>query len=85
MSTLNPRRKRAIFKRDGYHCQLCGGTVHSLQSWPPGVARHRNNIATIDHIVPVSQGGSGCRENLRTLCLACHRRVTHAMHTGGQA
>lgn len=31
----------------------------------------------MDHVVPVAEGGGGCGlENLRTLCLPCHRRET---------
>jgi hypothetical protein len=30
-----------------------------------------------DHVVPVAEGGGSCGlENLRTLCLGCHRRAT---------
>jgi 5-methylcytosine-specific restriction endonuclease McrA len=33
-----------------------------------------------DHVVPVVEGGGGCRlENLRTLCVPCHKRVTRAL------
>ncbi|KAI7748958.1 hypothetical protein M8C21_011089, partial [Ambrosia artemisiifolia] len=32
-----------------------------------------------DHIVPVYRGGGECRlENMRTLCIACHAKVTAA-------
>lgn len=30
----------------------------------------------IDHIIPHSEGGSMTEENLRTLCIPCHRKVT---------
>lgn len=34
----------------------------------------------MDHIVPVVEGGGGCGlDNLRTLCLACHRAETAAL------
>ena len=29
-----------------------------------------------DHIVPVVEGGDSCLENMRTLCIPCHRGVT---------
>ena len=33
-----------------------------------------------DHMVPVVEGGGGSNlTNLRTLCLECHRKVTHAL------
>jgi 5-methylcytosine-specific restriction endonuclease McrA len=30
----------------------------------------------VDHIIPFSAGGSCDMENLRTLCMPCHHRVT---------
>jgi len=29
-----------------------------------------------DHIIPISQGGSGKRDNLQLLCKLCHREKT---------
>lgn len=34
-----------------------------------------------DHIIPVSEGGGACGlENIRTLCIPCHKEVTRQMH-----
>ena len=42
-----------------------------------GIPRHRSRFWDIDHIVPVVEGGgSSGPENLRTLCLKCHKQVT---------
>ncbi len=39
--------------------------------------RQRKSLWDADHIVPVIEGGGECDlDNLRTLCLRCHRRVT---------
>lgn len=39
--------------------------------------RTRKSLWDADHIVPVAEGGGQCDlENLRTLCLRCHRMVT---------
>ena len=37
----------------------------------------RSSLWDADHIVPVAEGGGECDlDNLRTLCLKCHRAVT---------
>lgn len=34
----------------------------------------------VDHVVPVVEGGGGCGlENLRTLCICCHKKETKAL------
>jgi 5-methylcytosine-specific restriction enzyme A len=39
--------------------------------------RMRKSLWDADHILPVSEGGGECDlDNIRTLCLRCHRRVT---------
>ena len=51
--------------RDGGKCAICG-TVDIY--WE------------MDHIIPVVEGGGDCGlENLRTLCVPCHRRETAAL------
>src|SRR5262249_30993667 len=40
----------------------------------------RSSLWDADHIVPVVEGGGECDlENLRTLCLICHRQQTLAL------
>lgn len=48
----------AVYKRDGYACKHCG-THEDL---------------SIDHIFPVSKGGTNDLENLQTLCRPCNSR-----------
>jgi HNH endonuclease len=56
-----PKRIRfAVFKRDGFTCQYCG-------AHPPDV------ILEIDHIEPISEGGSNDESNLATACTSCNR------------
>ncbi|MBK5146032.1 HNH endonuclease [Budviciaceae bacterium BWR-B9] len=45
-----------IFKRDGYQCKNCG----------------INKNLTIDHIYPISLGGTSEDKNLQTLCMSCN-------------
>ncbi len=49
--------RKAVFERDGYRCQGCGG-------WED---------LECDHVVPESQGGPTELGNLQALCGACNR------------
>lgn len=49
-----------IFKRDSFTCQYCGAN-------PPNV------VLEVDHIFPVSKGGSDEITNLITSCFDCNR------------
>ena len=84
-----------VFQRDRGVCALCQrNTIHAfselkrsrgakrarlLESW--GLSRtRRKSLWDADHIVPVDEGGGECDlNNLRTLCLICHRRETSAL------
>ena len=54
--------RTAVLERDSYTCQLC----HSP------VITNPDNLAHIDHIVPVSKGGTNDLDNLRCLCAKCN-------------
>lgn len=61
-------QRARILLRNGYTCQICGsgaGDPHPLD--PTKKLRLH-----IDHIVPVSQGGTDEDSNLRVLCSACN-------------
>lgn len=57
-----------ILERNGFTCQLCGRTGGD----PDPTTSDSKVRLVIDHVVPVSQGGSNERENLRVLCTACN-------------
>ena len=52
------RHLPALFERDGKACKQCGCT----------------DLLTIDHVVPLSRGGSNELENLQILCNKCNSR-----------
>lgn len=47
-----------IFERDGFKCKNCG--IHT--------------DLTIDHIIPLSKGGTNEDDNLQVLCRSCNAR-----------
>ncbi len=51
--------------------------VEALAMWGLASIKARRSLWDADHIVPVAEGGGQCDlDNLRTLCLPCHREVT---------
>ena len=55
-----------VFQRDGYRCHLCGKKTNPLKQVPHPKA------PTIDHIVPLSKGGTHEPSNCRTACFRCN-------------
>lgn len=62
-ASVRPDVRRHVLARDGYRCQYCGLDL-----------TQRPADQTVDHIVPVSVGGSSWGENLRAACANCNRR-----------
>lgn len=54
---LGAAARLRVFRRDRFRCVECG----------------EGDDLTVDHIVPVSRGGTNDPENLQTLCARCNR------------
>jgi 5-methylcytosine-specific restriction enzyme A len=84
--------REKVLERDRGICASCGidclhaelqlkrlrgaGRLRALLDWGLG-AGSRRSLWDADHIVPVVEGGGECDlENIRTLCLKCHRAAT---------
>jgi len=53
------------------------GRAQALELWGMKSITARRSLWDADHIRPVAEGGGQCDlDNLRTLCLPCHREVT---------
>ena len=72
--------REVVLARDNYLCQLCheAGVITNLTV---GNRKH-NRSANVDHIIPLSQGGTDALANLQALCLTCHKRKTAAEAKG---
>lgn len=57
---ISERLRFKIFRRDGFICQYCGRVAVEME-------------LSIDHIIPVSKGGTSDFDNLITACLNCNR------------
>jgi 5-methylcytosine-specific restriction endonuclease McrA len=63
------RTARQVIRRDKATCRLCGNDRCMIE---------------VDHIVPVSLGGSGDIDNLRAVCSSCHKLETVKLRREGE-
>jgi 5-methylcytosine-specific restriction endonuclease McrA len=68
-----PVDKRKVFTRDNWRCGICREKVDKRLRWPHQMA------ASLDHVVPLSRGGSHTYAN--TQC--AHSRCNSAKSNGG--
>lgn len=62
-----PYERIAVYERDGWVCQLCGGSIDRQASV-------RSRKATIDHIIPIAKGGADAFDNVQAAHLGCNAR-----------
>lgn len=55
-----------VFERDGWSCYLC------CRATDPDASPFDPSSPTVDHVVPLSQGGAHSLANARTACLHCN-------------
>ncbi len=59
-SPISLKLRMAVFKRDKFVCQYCGACGPNVE-------------LEIDHVLPVSRGGTDEISNLKTSCFNCNR------------
>lgn len=64
--SVEPDKRLAVFKRDGYRCHLCGRKCRQ------DVSTNHQLAPTVDHLVPQDKGGSHAMRNLRTAHRKCN-------------
>ena len=57
---INKKTRFEVFKRDSFTCQYCGKSAPDV-------------VLEVDHIIPVSKGGTNNILNLITSCFDCNR------------
>ncbi|MBZ2166988.1 HNH endonuclease [Methanobacterium spitsbergense] len=67
---IPPAIRHEVFKRDNYRCLECGKT-------------NKETTLHLDHIRPVTQGGSDELDNLQTLCETCNIAKSNRAWKGG--
>ena len=81
--------KWAVDERDARVCKLCGMDMKKEETNWLAKQPDRNKdwlewcrwkklrpVVEYDHIIPFCEGGLTVLENMRTLCVPCHRKVT---------
>ena len=67
--SINYRTRFKVLQRDGCKCCICGAS--------PAIDSHV--VLHIDHVIPVSKGGSSDITNLQTLCSKCNLGKSNLM------
>lgn len=60
--------REEVFEHDGYRCHLCRRKTDTTKQTP------HPRAPTIDHIIPLAQGGKHEQSNCRTACFLCNAR-----------
>lgn len=55
-----------VFVADGYRCHLCNEMTDPRETVP------HPRAPTVDHLIPLSKGGTHERANCRTACFSCN-------------
>lgn len=59
-------KRLKVYERDQWKCYLCGEQLNKDTQVPDPLA------PTLDHVVPISKGGSHTYDNLRCACFKCN-------------
>jgi hypothetical protein len=62
---ISGKVRRRIYERNGYTCHVCGAESGEESGCEPG----KKCRLQIDHIIPISQGGTDEDHNLRAVCV----------------
>lgn len=66
---MPPEKRARILDRDNHTCTFC----HAKEGDPSRINRRKVHLE-VDHIIPLSQGGTHEDANLRSICMDCHKQ-----------
>lgn len=72
---MTPQLREKIKQRDNYTCQICGASA----------LNEKNLLIEIDHVIPISKGGTTTEGNLQALCWRCNRTKGATLTTSSGA
>lgn len=72
-SQLEKIDRLVVFERDGWVCQLCYTEVDKNLKFP------ERGFATLDHVIPLSKGGSHTYSNVQLAHLSCNQTKSNSI------
>lgn len=80
-ATRCPEHAIPTGKRTGQRHRKIAARMKTEQPWCTwcGTPATKGNGLTIDHIIPLSRGGTNARENLTVACYRCNRKKSDAV------
>jgi 5-methylcytosine-specific restriction endonuclease McrA len=66
--------RRGLLSRDGWRCQICGDAIPDV-TWP---TESYLDYGTVDHILPLSEGGAHTWENVQAAHFRCNSQRWYA-------
>ena len=70
----NQKQRFRIYTRDNFSCVKCGRKFDVPKDWNQTSAIHDGEMyLELDHIKPISKGGSNEIENKQAMCEKCNR------------
>lgn len=63
-----------VYERDNYTCVLCGWRPNTIPKDYDGsfTIIDGDRMLTMDHIIPLSKGGTNKKKNFQTTCVVCN-------------
>jgi 5-methylcytosine-specific restriction endonuclease McrA len=81
----NKIHRLIVYEKSNYTCVFCKLKFNPPIGWDKKTAIHDNGMfLEIDHIIPLSKGGSDNIENKQSLCQKCNSKKSNKILTNGR-